>query len=159
MRLSIWKKSFGAVVSIALGLLVASCSEKEKPVEPQDPKPEKTNPVTVADVLKADPGTTFTDVECLDVVAVNEQGLILQEDGTDDPAGNSVYAYIGQEHEFVVGDMVTISGNTMKRNGLIQFAQGSTITKTWHGDFTQPKPVEFSAADIDAYMKSPSVNM
>ncbi len=145
------------MISLALGLSVVSCSEKEKPVEPQDPKPEKTNPVTVADVLKADPGTTFTDVECLNVVAVNEQGIILQEDGTDDPAGNSVYAYIGQAHEFVVGDMVTISGNTMKRNGLIQFAQGSTITKTWHGDFTQPQPVEFSAADIDAYMKSPSI--
>lgn len=145
------------MISLALGLSVVSCSEKEKPVEPQDPKPEKTNPVTVADVLKADPGTTFTDVECLNVVAVNEQGIILQEDGTDDPAGNSVYAYIGQAHEFVVGDMVTISGNTMKRNGLIQFAQGCTITKTWHGDFTQPQPVEFSAADIDAYMKSPSI--
>ena len=65
MRSSIWKKSLGALISLALGLSVVSCSEKEKPVEPQDPKPEKTNPVTVADVLKADPGTTFTDVECL----------------------------------------------------------------------------------------------
>ena len=128
MRSSIFGKTLGAVVSLALGLLVVSCSEKEKPVEPQDPKPEKTNSVTVADVLKADPGTTFTDVECLNVVAVNEQGIILQEDGTDDPAGNSVYAYIGHAHEFVVGDMVTISGNTMKRNGLILFAQGRTIT-------------------------------
>lgn len=151
------RKSFGALVSVALGLMAVSCSEKNGPDEPENPKPQKTNTVTLADVIKADPGTTFTDVECLDVVAVNEQGILLQEDGTRDPAANSVYAYIGETHSFEVGDMVTISGNTVKRNGLIQFAKGSTITKTWHGGFTQPSPVEFSASDIDAYMKSPSV--
>ncbi len=147
-----WKTQIKALALVVLGVLLSGCSGKKENTTPEDPKPQKTGTVTISDVLKADVGTSFTDIDCVTIVATNGQGVILQEDGA------SIYAYIGESHEFAIGDMVTVkSGSTAKRNGLLQFGKGVQLERTWHGDFTQPKPAEFSGTDIDAYMKSPEI--
>lgn len=155
MTHSIWKTALKAMTIIAAGISLAACSE-DTPEDPFKDKPEKTNPTTLTDVNTAEAGTSFTSVECLTVVAANSQGLILQEFNSTKPS-DCIYAYIGEAHSFKVGDMVNISGTTTKRNGLLQFASGSEITKIWKYDYKQPTPAEFSAEDVDAYMKAPEI--
>ena len=53
--------------------------------------------------------------------------------------------------------MVTVSGKTESRNGLLQFGKGCSFTKTGHQDITQPQPAAFSATELEAYMKNPEV--
>lgn len=155
MTHSIWKTAFKALIAMTAGISFAACSENT-PEDPFKDKPEKTNPTTLSDVNNAEEGTSFTNVECLTVVAANSQGIILQEFNST-KSSDCIYAYIGEAHSFKVGDMVNISGTTTKRNGLIQFSKGSEITKTWEYDYTQPTPAEFSASDVDAYMKAPEI--
>lgn len=157
MTHSLWKAALKALIALTVGVSFAACSEKDPDTpDPFEGKPEKTNPTTLTDVNKADAGTTFTDVECLTVVAANSQGIILQEFQSTKPS-DCIYAYIGEAHDFKVGDMVNISGTTTKRNGLLQFAKGSTITKTWEYDYTQPEPEAFAAEQVNAYMTAPEI--
>lgn len=157
MTHSLWKTAIRAVIALTAGISLAACSEKntETP-DPFEGKPEKTNPTTLSDVNGAAAGTAFTDVECLTVVATNSQGLILQEFQSTKPS-DCIYAYIGEAHDFKIGDMVNISGTTTQRNGLLQFAKGSQITKTWEYSYTQPEPEEFTAEKVDAYMGAPEI--
>lgn len=157
MTHSLWKTAIRAVIALTAGISLAACSEKntETP-DPFEGKPEKTNPTTLSDVNGAAAGTSFSDIECLTVVATNSQGLILQEFQSTKPS-DCIYAYIGEAHDFKIGDMVNISGTTTQRNGLLQFAKGSQITKTWEYSYTQPEPEEFTAEKVDAYMSAPEI--
>ncbi len=147
-----WKTPLKALALVVLGALISGCNGEKKNTTPDDPKPQKTGTVTISDVLKADVGSSFSNIDCVTIVATNEQGVILQEDGS------SIYAYLGESHEFTVGDMVTVvSGTTTTRNGLYQFGKGVQLEKTWHGDFTQPTPSTFAGSDVDAYMKAPEI--
>lgn len=76
MTHSFWKAALKAAVALTTVISLASCKE-ETPNDPFANKPEKTNPTTLADVNKAEEGTSFTDLQCLTVVAANAQGLIL----------------------------------------------------------------------------------
>lgn len=141
MNYSIWKKTLKAIGIMALSVSAIACTS-------DDDKPVKTNELTIADVLKAEDGVTFTNLECVTVVAANTQGVLLQENGS------SIYAFIGEKHNFTIGDMVTVeSGTTATYNKCRQFTKGAKLVKTWHGKFKQPKPAQFTAKDIDAYMK------
>lgn len=155
MTHSFWKAALKAAVALTTVISLASCKE-ETPNDPFANKPEKTNPTTLTDVNKAEEGTSFTDLQCLTVVAANAQGLILQEFQSTKPT-DCIYAYIGEAHSFKVGDMVSVSGTITKRNGLRQFAKGVEIIKTWEYNYTQPKPVEFKGSDVDAYMGAPEI--
>lgn len=133
MKQLIWKAPLKALTLVVLGALISGCNGEKKETTPDDPKPQKTGTVTISDVLKADVGSSFSNIDCVTIVATNGQGVILQEDGA------SIYAYLGESHEFTVGDMVTVvSGTTTTRNGLPQFGKGVQLEKTWHGDFKQP---------------------
>ena len=107
MTHSFWKAALKATVALTTVISLASCKE-ETPNDPFANKPEKTNPTTLADVNKAEEGTSFTDLQCLTVVAANAQGLILQEFQSTKPT-DCIYAYIGEAHNFKVGDMVSVS--------------------------------------------------
>lgn len=155
MTHSFWKEALKAAVALTTVISLASCKE-ETPNDPFANKPEKTNPTTLADVNKAEEGTSFTDLQCLTVVAANAQGLILQEFQSTKPT-DCIYAYIGETHNFKVGDMVSVSGTITIRNGLRQFAKGVEIIKTWEYNYTQPKPAEFKGSDVDAYMSAPEI--
>jgi len=108
------------------------------------------NKATLAEVLEAGAGSAF-EVEGVSVIAANEQGVLLQQDGA------RIYAFKGEAHDLAVGDVVTVSGKTESRNGLLQFGKGCSFTKTGHQDITQPQPAAFSATEIEAYMKNPEV--
>lgn len=108
------------------------------------------NKATLAEVLEAGAGSAF-EVEGVSVIAANEQGVLLQQDGA------RIYAFKGEAHDLAVGDVVTVSGKTESRNGLLQFGKGCSFTKTGHQDITQPQPAAFSATEIEAYMKTPEV--
>lgn len=105
---------------------------------------------TLAEALAAAAGSSF-EVEGATVVGANEQGVLLQQ-------GDAlVYAFKGDAHGLVAGDVVTVAGKTESRNGLLQFGKGSTLEKTGHNDVTYPQPAAFGAAEIEAYMKAPEV--
>ena len=108
------------------------------------------NKATLAEVLEAGAGSAF-EVEGVSVIAANEQGVLFQQDGA------RIYAFKGEAHDLAVGDIVTVSGKTESRNGLLQFGKGCSFTKTGHQDITQPQPAAFSATEIEAYMKNPEV--
>ena len=136
-----------AIVAFSLGVTLSSCNKTE-----EDPMPAKVSTVTVTDMINSEAGTTFTDVDCLTVVAANQQGVVLEE-------GNAhIYAFKGEAHNLIPGDIVTVSGTTEKRNGLLQLGKGCTLTKTYHlNKFKQPKPEEFSGKEVDAYMSAPEI--
>lgn len=105
---------------------------------------------TLAEVIAAGAGSSF-EVEGATVVGKNEQGVLLQQGEA------RMYAFKGDAHGLAVGDVVTVSGKTESRNGLLQFGKGCTLEKTSHADVTQPQPTAFSATEIEAYMKTPEV--
>lgn len=108
------------------------------------------NKATLAEVLEAGAGSAF-EVESVSVIAANEQGVLLEQDDA------RMYAFKGEAHDLAIGDVVTVSGKTESRNGLLQFGKGCSFTKTGHQDITQPQPAAFSATEIEAYMKNPEV--
>lgn len=108
------------------------------------------NKATLAEVLAASAGSAF-EVTGVNVIAANEQGVLLQQGEA------RIYAFKGEAHELAVGDEITVSGKTESRNGLLQFGKGCTFTKTGHQDVTQPQPTAFTATEIEAYMKNPEV--
>ena len=59
----------------------------------------------------------------MSVIAANEQGVLLQQDGA------RIYAFKGEAHDLAVGDVVTVSGKTESRNGLLQFGKGCSFTR------------------------------
>lgn len=108
------------------------------------------NKATLAEVLEAGAGSAF-EVESVSVIAANEQGVLLEQDDA------RMYAFKGEAHDLAIGDVVTVSGKTESRNGLLQFGKGCSFTKTGHQDITQPQPAAFSATEIEAYMNNPEV--
>lgn len=55
MNYSIWKKTLKAIGIMALSVSAIACTS-------DDDKPVKTNELTIADVLKAEDGVTFTNL-------------------------------------------------------------------------------------------------
>lgn len=108
------------------------------------------NKATLAEVLAAGAGSAF-EVTGVNVIAANEQGVLLQQGEA------RIYAFKGEAHELAVGDVITVSGKTESRNGLLQFGKGCTFAKTGHQEVTQPQPTAFTATEIEAYMKNPEV--
>lgn len=147
-----FKKSnlfFKAALVALVGAMCFSCTK-------QTPEPEPNPGVdwgttTIASVLDSKVGETF---ELKAVVAgVNEKGVILQQDGED-----RIYAFKGEEHGLVIGDVVNVKGETSARNGLVQFGMGCELEKTGeHIDVVFPEAEAFGAEEIAAYMKNPSI--
>lgn len=103
--------------------------------------------ITLADILKAEPGQH--EVEGVTVVATNEQGLIVTEGEA------SMYVFVGEAHNLVAGDVVTLSGETSLYNNLLQFGKGTVVTKTGTGKVKNPTPTAMEAADLADYAKAP----
>lgn len=106
---------------------------------------------TLEEVLAAEPGSTFSVKEAT-VIGHNEQGVLLQQGDA------RMYAFKGAAHGLEDGDIVTVTGKTESRNGLLQFGKGCSFDKTGHDDNpARPEPAAFSAAEIEAYMDAPEV--
>lgn len=83
------------------------------------------------------------------VAEIYKRGFLLT-DGT-----GSVLVYLNAEHEYVVGDVVTVSGATSAYAGLMQFGKTAVVTKIADGTFKVPAARELSAADMEAYLQAP----
>lgn len=105
---------------------------------------------TIAEVLEGGEGKSYT-VSGAVVTGRNERGVLVEQEGS------SIYVFLGGEHEFTAGDVVSVSGRTESRNGLLQFGEGSTLEKTGTEEYVYPEPETFTATEIDAYMSAPEV--
>lgn len=105
---------------------------------------------TIAEVLEGGEGKSYS-VSGAVVTGRNERGVLVEQEGS------SIYVFLGSEHEFAAGDIVSVSGRTESRNGLLQFGEGSTLEKTGTEEYVYPEPETFTATEIDAYMDAPEV--
>ena len=147
MYLTPWKRALYAALTTIIAISLPGCSGDKN--ETDDPK-EDDNFTKLEEVLAGEIGAEF-EVPNTTVIAFNEQGVLLQQ------GESRIYAFYGDSHGLTTGDIVTVSGTTSIRNGLLQFGKGCTLTKTGHKDFTQPDPEKFSVSDIESYMGAPSV--
>lgn len=85
------------------------------------------------------------------VAAVYNRGFLLS-DGT-----GSILVYLNGTHDYVKGDIVTVSGATSSYAGLMQFGATSTVEKTGDGSFSYPAALTLDATGMDAYLTSPRV--
>lgn len=137
--------AFVAAVSAAL-FAFSSCEEQAKEELPVD-----YGDVSIADVLGGEVGNSYSLTAM--VVGANEQGVILQQGGSD-----RIYAFKGEAHGLVIGDIVDVEGTTGTRNGLIQFGTGCSLVKKDHRDNVAfPKAENFTAKEIQEYMGAPAV--
>ncbi len=105
---------------------------------------------TIAEVLEGGEGKSYS-VSGAVVTGRNERGVLVEQEGS------SIYVFLGSEHEFAAGDVVSVSGRTESRNGLLQFGEGSTLEKTGTEEYVYSEPETFTATEIDAYMDAPEV--
>lgn len=83
------------------------------------------------------------------VAATYGRGFLLN-DGT-----GSVLVYLNKAADFLVGDIVSVSGTTSKYGGLNQFPAASTVTKVSDGTFKNPVVRVLSGTELDAYLEVP----
>lgn len=132
-------------------LLLVSCNEKNAtPEKPDTPDTPSEQGPTIKDVLSSEVGSSF-EVKGALVVGANTNGVLLEQDG------EHIYAFYGEAHGLKAGDVVTISGSTATRNGLLQFGSGCTLEKTGEKEVTYPQSRTLSVEDIDSYMKDPKI--
>lgn len=82
------------------------------------------------------------------VAGVYNRGFLLT-DGT-----GYILVYLNAAHDYVVGDVVSVSGKTSKYSGFMQFPNTSEVTKLADGSFRLPAPRVLSAADMEAYLEA-----
>lgn len=132
----------------ALGFFsLNACAEKNNDIDAPE-EPDTT--ASLEDVIKGELGTEFEVGRAL-VVGTNQQGLVLQKNGA------RIYAFYGESHDFKAGDVVTVTGATESRNGLVQFGKGCAIEKTGEKKVEYPEPAKFTANEINAYMSAPEI--
>ncbi len=85
------------------------------------------------------------------VAAVYNRGFLLS-DGT-----GTILVYLNATHDYVKGDIVTVSGETSSYAGLMQFGATSTVGKAGNGSFSYPEALALDATGMDAYLTSPRV--
>ena len=103
---------------------------------------------TIANAIEAGPGAAKVSGT---VLATYARGFIVN-DGTA-----SILVYLGSEHSYVAGDVVTVEGNTSEYAGLLQFGSGTSVEKTGTESVSHPTVSVMSAADMDAYLSAPVI--
>lgn len=103
---------------------------------------------TIANAIEAGPGAAKVSGT---VLATYARGFIVN-DGTA-----SILVYLGSEHSYVAGDVVTVEGNTSEYAGLLQFGSGTSVEKTGTESVSHPAVSVMSAADMDAHLSAPVI--
>lgn len=133
---------------------VMFCNSCTDPLQPDDNQKSiedvEWGKTSIGDVLKGSVGETF-EMKAV-VVGANEQGAVLSQNGDE-----YIYAFKGEAHGLVIGDLVNVSGTLAMRNGLIQFDSGCEMDKIEHYSIKMPKAEEYSVGKIEAYMDAPSI--
>lgn len=121
----------------------------------QNPVAEQPVPVedvvisNISQVLVAGAGTEAM-VEGT-ILATHARGFLVS-DGT-----GTILVYLGAQHEYVAGDVVSVSGTVNLYGGLLQFPNSSVVEKIGHTDISYSEPTPIAAADLDAYLSAPSI--
>ncbi len=111
------------------------------------PDPVET---TIAEVLAGGEGVAY--IVDGTVAAVTTQSFVLVDQSA------AILVFKGSDPGLVIGDQVTVTGNTTSYGGLIQFDKsGLEVEKTGHDDAFAPVPTEFSADDFTNYAANRSV--
>lgn len=103
---------------------------------------------TIANAIEAGPGAAKVSGT---VLATYARGFIVN-DGTA-----SILVYLGSEHSYAAGDVVTVEGNTSEYAGMLQFGSGTSVEKTGTESVSHPTVSVMSAADMDAYLSAPVI--
>ncbi|MBR7134295.1 MAG: choice-of-anchor J domain-containing protein [Bacteroidaceae bacterium] len=103
---------------------------------------------TIANAIEAGPGAAKVSGT---VLATYARGFIVN-DGTA-----SILVYLGSEHSYVAGDVVTVEGTTSEYAGMLQFGSGTSVEKTGTESVSHPTVSVMSAADMDAYLSAPVI--
>ncbi|MBE6294518.1 MAG: hypothetical protein E7090_07540 [Bacteroidales bacterium] len=103
---------------------------------------------TIANAIEAGPGAAKVSGT---VLATYARGFIVN-DGTA-----SILVYLGSEHSYVAGDVVTVEGTTSEYAGMLQFGSGTSVEKTGTESVSHPAVSVMSAADMDAYLSAPVI--
>lgn len=83
------------------------------------------------------------------VAEIYKRGFLLT-DGT-----GLILVYLNASHNYVVGDVVTVSGATSAYAGVMQFGKTPEVTKVADGKFSYPTARQLTAADMEAYLEVP----
>lgn len=84
------------------------------------------------------------------VVGVNNVSVMLADNT------GKILVYLGKTPSVAVGDVVTAVGEVESRFGLYQFKSTTVLTKVESGAYTQPAPVEYDGAKLDAFYGAPA---
>lgn len=84
------------------------------------------------------------------VIAIYSKGFLMNDGSA------SILTYLNATHEYVVGDVVEVSGTSASYGGLLQFPNTSTIKLVANkANFTTPTPEVLDAAGMDAIYANP----
>lgn len=84
------------------------------------------------------------------VVGINNVSVMLADNT------GKILVYLGKTPSVAVGDVVTAVGEVESRFGLYQFKSTTVLTKVESGAYTQPAPVEYDGAKLDAFYNAPA---
>lgn len=112
----------------------------------ETPEPEKT---TIAQITAAGQ----YEIEAATVVATYTGGFVM----SDETASILVFLGYGAENIPAVGDVVSVSGSVTSYGDALQFAEGSTVTKTGTATVEYPNPTEITESNIGGLMEKPVV--
>lgn len=84
------------------------------------------------------------------VVGVNNVSVMLADNT------GKILVYLGKTPSVAVGDVVTAVGDVELRYGLYQFKNTTVLTTVESGAYTQPAPVEYDGAKLDAFYNAPA---
>lgn len=100
---------------------------------------------TVADALAAGNHSVKATV-----VGINNVSVMLADNT------GKILVYLGKTPSVAVGDVVTAVGEVESRFGLYQFKNTTVLTTVESGAYTQPAPVEYDGAKLDAFYNAPA---
>lgn len=112
----------------------------------ETPEPEKT---TIAQITAAGQ----YEIEAATVVATYTGGFVM----LDETASILVFLGYGAENIPAVGDVVSVSGSVTSYGDALQFAEGSSVTKTGTATVEYPNPTEITESNIGGLMEKPVV--
>ncbi len=84
------------------------------------------------------------------VIGTHYKGFLVKDD-------TGIILTFKKKHGLSKGDVITLEGVTTTYGGMKQFGESSVVTKTGTATVTDPEPVEFKAADFDAYVQAPCI--
>lgn len=84
------------------------------------------------------------------VVGINNVSVMLADNT------GKILVYLGKTPSVAVGDVVTAVGDVELRYGLYQFKNTTVLTTVESGTYTQPAPVEYDGAKLDAFYNAPA---